>query len=347
MVSTSKNVKLVWKENIPERDWDEWLARLGGHPLQSAYWGSARAEVGEFEDFREAACIDDEVVWMCRYEVRWLPGKVGRVAWVPKGPVKNQSEWGDRAHAEFLNRLKQKGFWLAIENRYSDKVSSGNAKAVVMSAPYRTIWIDLSMGKEALWKRLHKKWRYGVRTSERQGVTVEQTRDPAVVSEFYKLCLNVSETKGFSLAGSKELMMLLLTRDPWPHTEARLFVARYNGVVAAGVAAVRCGESIHYFWGGTDREYGKYSVGEAVQWKVIEWAMQEGYTKYDLEGINPETNPGVYKFKKRMGGEEIQLAGQEGFGLNLQGKVALSFKQKLANRSRNRSTKQVKEDASK
>lgn len=328
MDSATQEVKLNWKTDIPSKEWDRALARLGGHPLQSAFWGDSRAEAGDFQDHRDAAYVDDEIVWMCRYEIRKLPGNIGRVAWVPKGPVQAEGEIAQIAYSEFLNRLKRKGYWLAIENRYSSKLGNPRPEAMAISAPYRTIWIDLSMGEEALWKRLHKQWRYHVRVSRRDGVVVEETRDPEVVSEFYDLCLKLSKTKGFSLPGSETLIKRILTRDPWEDTESKLFVARYNGVLAAGVSVLRCGPSIHYIWGATDRTYGKHYVGEAVQWGVIEWAIAEGLTRYDLEGINPEKNPGVYKFKRRMGGEEIQLSGQVGYPLNLQGKLALSFKQR-------------------
>ena len=326
-------MNLVWKTNISEREWDRILAQSGGHPLQSAFWGSSRAQAGDFEDQREAAFIDDRVVWMTRYEVRWLPGKVGRVAWIPKGPVLCDHEFGEAAHSEFFARLKRKGFWLAIENQYSTNPNGNGLSGIKLSPHYRTIWLDLTMGEEALWKQLHRQWRYHVRVSRRDGVTVEQTRDPEVIAEFYEMCLDLSKTKGFSLPGSEALMKLLLARDPWEQTESRLFIARYQGEMAAGVSVLRCGSSIHYIWGATQRKFGKHYVGEAVQWGVIEWAIKEGLARYDLEGINPENNPGVYKFKKRMGGEEIELSGQVGYPLNVQGKLALFIKQKLNNRT--------------
>ena len=73
--------------------------------------------------------------------------------------------------------------------------------------------------------------------------------------------------------------------------------------------------------GASDRKFSKQRVGEAVQWAVMEWAAANGCTRYDLEGIDPVNNPGVYVFKKKMGGEIIDLVGQEYVPLNARGKL--------------------------
>jgi lipid II:glycine glycyltransferase (peptidoglycan interpeptide bridge formation enzyme) len=46
-----------------------------------------------------------------------------------------------------------------------------------------------------------------------------------------------------------------------------------------------------------------------LQWAAIQKAKALGCQWYDLGGIDPEGNPGVYNFKKRMGGKEIILPG--------------------------------------
>jgi lipid II:glycine glycyltransferase (peptidoglycan interpeptide bridge formation enzyme) len=74
-------------------------------------------------------------------------------------------------------------------------------------------------------------------------------------------------------------------------------------------------------WGATDRKYSKQRPGEATQWAVIEWALEQGCSLYDLEGIDLEGNPGVYAFKKKMGGEEVVLEAPRLNPLTLRGKL--------------------------
>jgi lipid II:glycine glycyltransferase (peptidoglycan interpeptide bridge formation enzyme) len=104
--------------------------------------------------------------------------------------------------------------------------------------------------------------------------------------------------------------------------EARLFLARYRKQLGAGVFVIRCGRSMHYFWGATNRALSRERVGEAAQWAAIEWGLTQGCEVYDLEGIDPPRNPGVYAFKRKMGGNEITLSGKEYYPLGARGLVA-------------------------
>ena len=48
-------------------------------------------------------------------------------------------------------------------------------------------------------------------------------------------------------------------------------------------------------------------------WRMIEWLKTQDCTFYDLGGISPETNPGVYRFKNRLtgkNGKEVFHIGQ-------------------------------------
>jgi hypothetical protein len=38
---------------------------------------------------------------------------------------------------------------------------------------------------------------------------------------------------------------------------------------------------------------------------MIQWLKSREVTWYDLGGINPETNPGVYHFKQGMSGSDV------------------------------------------
>jgi lipid II:glycine glycyltransferase (peptidoglycan interpeptide bridge formation enzyme) len=127
-------------------------------------------------------------------------------------------------------------------------------------------------------------------------------------------------------------MQALIAEPAGPHTDARLFVARCERQIVAGALALRCGRSVHYFWGGTDRHFDKPFGGVAVHWGVMKWGIEQGLARYDLEGINPKSNPGVYQFKVRAGGEEVVLPGQVGYGLDWRGRWMLSLGRRLSRR---------------
>src|SRR5262249_48160721 len=152
------------------------------------------------------------------------------------------------------------------------------------------------------------------------GVTVEISVQERDIAEFVALSRTISERKKFELAVPPKMMKRLLTSIS-SEVEAKLFLARYRGRIGAGACIIRCGRSLHYFWGATDREASEARVGEALQSAVIEWGMRQGCTHYDLEGIDPVGNPGTYAFKKKMGGREVALEGKRYDPLCLRGRV--------------------------
>ena len=290
----------TWRDDLSDTEWDDALSRLGGHPLQSAHWGRA-LHVAAGRCYVALAAFDDtQPVWMVRAEIRKL-SLLGKVAWIPRGPTLTGA-MGGPMNAAGMQRLAAMGFILGISSPWLRVHAASDQRA----GP-RTIWIDLTKGRDQLWSSLQKKWRHGVGYAARAGVHTARTRDPAHVREFFELCRSISQAKGFSLPASELLMRGLLDGDSEGPVSSQLFIANHEGRMGAGAFIVKCGQSIHYFWGATDRALAEFRVGEAVQWAVIEWALEQGCTLYDLEGIDPEGNPGVYQFKKKMGGEEVAL----------------------------------------
>ena len=115
----------------------------------------------------------------------------------------------------------------------------------------------------------------------------------------------------------------LITKPLSKNTESRLFIAQYKGEIAGGAKVLRCGTSLHYMWGATNRKFAKKNIGHIIQWEIMKWAVDQGLERYDLEGIDPKKNKGVYEFKRKMGGKEITLPETRVYTLNLRGKIAL------------------------
>jgi CelD/BcsL family acetyltransferase involved in cellulose biosynthesis len=154
------------------------------------------------------------------------------------------------------------------------------------------------------------------------GVRVEEDDSDAAVEHCYALCGEIGRRKGFSVPASRSLMKALLKGGPNDGSEARLLIARSGDQICAGSFVIRCGRNANYFWGAVDRAFAQQRAGEAVQWASIEWALQRGCTLYDLEGIDPQKDPGTYAFKKKTGGLEVSLKGKQYLPLSPVGRVA-------------------------
>lgn len=319
-------MNLTWNFDVPGEEWDRNLAAHGGHPLQSALWGDARRAIDGIEDRRWAAYIEGRLTLMARFESRSIPG-VGRVAWLPRGPV-STAVGADAAEIELRRRLRSAGFILCVDDRYAQANDRRRLGVPLLPRP-RTAWVDLTPGRETVWKSIDPQWRYGVRSAGRLGVIVEQSHSPDDATTFFRLCEAISGKKGFDLSGSAELLNALLVSSAGRAVETRLFVARFNGAVAGGAAVLRCGKTLHYFWGAVDRAFSKQRPGEAVHGAILDWALAHDVERYDLEGIDQVANPGTYQFKMKMGATEVDLVGRTAYPLNLRGRLALAVGQRF------------------
>jgi lipid II:glycine glycyltransferase (peptidoglycan interpeptide bridge formation enzyme) len=317
---------LNWVRDIDADQWDRILASFGGHPLQSALWGASRRSAEGIEDRRWAAFSGDAPAWFARFEIRRLPLH-GRVAWLPRGPVYRQHSAAAAAQRQFLDLLRQDRFLLCFSDPYLVP-NIGDSAAIELGTRPRTLCVDLAQGKDVVFGNMHKKLRYGVRAAERAGVALEETRRAEDVHEFYRLCNLVSSAKQFDLPGTEALMQELIARGRADSAvRAHLFVARYEGRLVSGYLSIRVGERLHNIWNSTDRAYARQCPGEAVLWHQVAWAIDSGVRAYDQEGIDESNNPGCYQFKKRLGGEELELPGLRAYPLGSLGRVALKLGQ--------------------
>jgi peptidoglycan pentaglycine glycine transferase (the first glycine) len=310
------------KEITDRHEWDRLLSLLNGHPLQSALWGEARRQVDGLVSIYLAHFENDMPVLLARVETRHVP-VLGKVAWMPRGPLFSDDTSREKYLPMLELELSTRGYSLLVTDLYEKNLEHSRGKKV------STIWVDLTEGLDMLAKRIDKQWMYGVRRAAREGVVVQCVSDRDLIAKFHEMCIEISQAKGFELPGSKELMYTLLGSPVDAQAEMRLFVAKHAGEIGAGAIIARTGNHVHYLWGASDRKFSKQRVGEAVQWAVMEWAAAKGCTRYDLEGIDPVNNPGVYAFKKKMGGEEVDLHGHFVTGLNWRGSLIAMLAQRL------------------
>jgi lipid II:glycine glycyltransferase (peptidoglycan interpeptide bridge formation enzyme) len=294
---------IIWDDSVASGAWDRGMAMLSAHPLQTALWGDSRESVDGISQIRlQKMGQDNSVLAMARVEIRKIPF-LGRIAWIPRGPAVAYGHDRTSIIVSLQQELKARGFLIAVIQPWHEVTDSDTAGKMP-----RTIWIDLTVGEERLFKNLDPQWRYGVRRASREGVAVELSSSTEDVNAFFQLCTQISQTKGFQLPGSASLIARLIQSTAEnSEVEAKFFVARCGGKLGAGAIVMRCGENAHYLWGGVDREYSGLRTGEAVQWAVIQWALSRGCKVYDLEGIDPTNNLGTYKFKKKMGGRQVTL----------------------------------------
>lgn len=316
-----------WNENSSVSEWDKMLGEIGGHPLQSALWGEAKRAVYGIEDTRYAIYENEKLMALIRVEKKGFRSWI-KLGWIPHGPVVESDEQWQKIEKNFFAHLKKTKHALCVWLPWKSVDLNQNNSHKKMR---KTVWVDLQVGKEALWMGLDKQWRYGVRSAERSGLKIETAHSDQSVADFYRLCIALSNKKTFDFQHSEAFLRYLLNHSSESGVEAKLFLAKSGDAVAAGAFVLRVGKHCHYMWGAMDRQYSKLRPGEFVQWAVMEWACEKKCTLYDLEGIDEENNPGVSAFKKKMGGVVITLPGFETKPFNIKGICAAKWVRKKLN----------------
>jgi len=174
---------------------------------------------------------------------------------------------------------------------------------------YRTIVLDITQTLEVIRKQFDRKWRNHLNNAERRKNLIIRTgTDDSYFSIFYQLFEGLVSRKRFDvdlgadfyrqvqhlLSGSEQFLVSIVYENELP---------------CAGHVASILGDTCVYLLGASNEVGLKNKASYLVQWSVIQKAKEKQCRFYDLCGIDPDKNPGVYEFKKGMGGVERTAPG--------------------------------------
>lgn len=169
---------------------------------------------------------------------------------------------------------------------------------------YRTIVMDLSDPLDVLRKRLDQKWRNQLNKSEKMGLEWVEGSSPKEFEDFFKIFEEMLSRKQFKT--TSDVRDFARMQDTLPASQRlRVLICRHEGQLAGGLVGSAVGDSGSYMYGATNEVGMKCKAAYFLQWRHIERLKELGIRYYNLGGINPVTNPGVYHFKSGMGGADV------------------------------------------
>jgi lipid II:glycine glycyltransferase (peptidoglycan interpeptide bridge formation enzyme) len=89
---------------------------------------------------------------------------------------------------------------------------------------------------------------------------------------------------------------------------AELFLACFKEKIIAANIVIFFGGKATYLHGASNYRYRKLMAPHLLQWSQIKEAKNKGCEIYDFWGIDEEKWPGLTRFKKGFGGEELQYS---------------------------------------
>lgn len=189
-------------------------------------------------------------------------------------------------HPRALAILKEEGFSKAKNNNGS-----------------RTIIMDLSPSLDELQKQLRPHWQRELKVAKKLNLEIVEGVEEALFDRFIDIYKEMVARKKFTEPNDihefREIQRGLPTDQ-----KMNIMLCRSDEGDCAGVISSAIGSTAIYLFGATSTVGLKRRGSYLLQWKLIERLKEAHVSQYDLNGINPQTNPGTYKFKSDLAGEK-------------------------------------------
>jgi len=192
--------------------------------------------------------------------------------------------------------------------------------------PENTLILNLEGSKEEILAQMKQKGRYNIKLAQKHGVVVEKfgmedgvdqvngQECEQAVANFHRLLTDTTVRDGFSghpLSYYEQMLKILGSGH------ARLYLAKYQGEVVAGMIVTFFHDTAIYYFGASGNKHRQVMAPYLLQWEAMCDAKALGMKHYDFLGIAPEGAEkhawaGVTDFKTKFGGRRVNyLPAQE------------------------------------
>jgi len=306
-----------FKEITSEKEWEGIVNNFPeSNFLQSFYWGEFQEKIGK-KVFRFSSSDKNDLI---AFQAVKETAKRGNYLSIAGGPLLDWEKIKNdkfKKIIKFIKKIAKENNCLFIRFRPQSLDSKEVRKKLklqkIILSPMHltadlTLQLDLTKDEDLLLKEMRKNTRYEIRQIEKKGISIEQSKDPKKIKEFYDHQLELAEKHGFVPFNYKFLFeqfntfvkgnnVLLFSSYQKDKLLASAFVIFYNN------------EAVYHYGISTDNNH-KLPGSYACQWAAIKEAKKRGCTKYNFWGIAPKDEKshrfaGVSLFKRGFGGDEI------------------------------------------
>ncbi len=301
--------------------------------LAAGFMDHSYRQVWEFG----VACANRRVAWSEHVAIREDGGLLGLadvrlkpipvmrtgIAYINGGPLVRRTEGPNAENLfsclEALAReyVANRGLMLRVMAPVADEDWCNRQNAIFLQAgfrpsraarSYRTFLVDLAQPLDAVRRGLAQKWRNCLNQAEKRNIVVRSGTEIGLFREFCDLFSRFIEQKRFEVDLTPPFYLAVHEQLP-ERDRFHISLAEIEGTLVAGHVASLLGETCVYLLGASSPEGLQNKASYLLQWHVVRLAHERGFRWYDLGGIDPEANPGVYHFKSGLGGQDVTAPG--------------------------------------
>ncbi len=172
----------------------------------------------------------------------------------------------------------------------------------------RTILLDIRPPLETLRANFNSRWRRQLKKAEKNEFQITTGSSQELFQEFCDLYKSFINWKDFNVNLDANFHLRMHADIP-EQDRYMISIARHAGEVVGGHIAGVNGDTAVYIFGASHPQMRDLRIGHFMHWDVMQKLKQRNIPWYDLGGIDPDDNPGVYEFKKGMGGVDLSAPG--------------------------------------
>lgn len=328
-----------------KKEWDAFVRQhTQAHFLQSYDWGQLKANFGWDAQPIALKNHQGEIIAGAQILYRPLPYRLGRLAYIPFGPL---VDWSNNSLVQALFKAidraaqRRRVAFLKIEPGYDLDLNHLQSNKFRLSPqtiqPPSTIVLDIagsdkdqqSIDEDYILRRMNQGTRRNIRKSQKSEIVIREATFEDVAS-FNQLLAETAARNQFGVHTSTyyERMYNYFVKGDSP-VKGVILLASYKDATTAerkdlaGVFILQLEQWAWYVAGASTEEERERRASFGVQWAAIEWARRHGVRHYDLYGI-PDVSEaqleaefeqrqdglwGVYRFKRGWGGRIVRTVG--------------------------------------
>lgn len=306
-----------WKALSDEQaraTWDDALARFADYsPFQSYAWGEYRRGLG-WTPYRFVAVDENgKTAAMIQAYARKYAFGIGLV-WSEGGPTGDLSLFDEKFHQLVGTSTGLSRFYFRFRaDRRRTTEDSLKLSSLSWSLPWSplvsnySMIADLNQDDEQLLARCERNWRRNLKRSQESGLRIERWLNPTA-EEMLSIYASMQTVKGLEEQHSHAEIEELITR-----LGDRLVLLRCDdeqGQLLSLMGSIVIGDHAVSVLSATSERGREQHASYAIFRTMLQHCRALGVKTYDLAGIDPVRNPGVYRFKRASGAEPIELLGE-------------------------------------
>lgn len=325
LIETANTSRFVAEiDSVTSDEWHEYLALFDdatvyqSWPYGTVCWGDRNLSHIVLKE-------DGDVVAIAQIRIAQLPLVRKGIAYVRWGPLwrlcraaPNQAIL-ERILLELRKEyVEKRGLMLrVVPNLYRDEPfaalwNSASQTIGLNHDPrvhiYRTMRVDLSLSLEKIRAGLHPRWRNYLRTAEKTNYNLLEGTNIELYETFLTLYRQMMARKQFETTVNVDDFKFI-QRQLASNLKMRVLVCEKDGRALNALVISQVGDTGIYLLAATGTDGLKERGAHLLQWRAMQFLKERGCRWYDLGGINPDKNPGVFQFKSGLGGVEVQQLG--------------------------------------